>query len=124
MPRKHLKSTAHVRTRSTFRKISSAPVPTDECCDQPIPMETAGTAAAGTVAESVNNPANSILLDSQSLAKIWSLVTPIIDERAGNEDFFIVSGYSFRELKKDMKSLFTRIDRNSRRVKHIIDGLL
>jgi hypothetical protein len=71
----------------------------------------------------INNPANSILLDSQSLAKIWSLVMPILDEKVGKEDSLFIAGYSFRELKKDMKNLFTRIERNTRRVEHIVDGL-
>jgi hypothetical protein len=86
----------------------------NHCINQGVP---------GDAGHCINNPANSILLDSQSLAKIWNLITPILDEKAGNEDFFIVSGYSFHELKKDMKNLFIRIERNTRRVKHIIEGL-
>ena len=71
----------------------------------------------------LNNPANSILLDSQSLAKIWGLIAPILDEKTGKKDSFFIAGYTFRELKKDMEKLFTRIERNTRRVKRIIEDL-
>jgi hypothetical protein len=124
VPRKHRKSTA--RLSSTINKtISLGPRRTSAHIDWPDPAMVAanGAPVLNNAAHYINNPASSILLDSQSLVKIWGMVTPILDEKAGKDGGLAIAGYSFEELKKDMNDLFVRIERNARRVKQLTEGL-
>jgi hypothetical protein len=122
VPRKLRKPTTESRSSCMSKEDSLARRRMEERME-PHNVAAAETPELGGVAHCINNPANSILLDSQSLAKIWGLVFPILDEKAGKDDCFFIAGYSFKELKQDMNNLFARIERNARRVKCIVDGL-
>ncbi len=124
MPRKHRKSTTRLSS-SINQNISPAPRWTPARIDRPDPAMVAANDAPvlNNAAHYINNPASSILLDSQSLVKIWGMVTPILDEKAGKDGGLAIAGYSFQELKKDMNDLFIRIERNARRVKQLTEGL-
>lgn len=73
------------------------------------------------ITDNIRNSENAILLDIQSQAKIWNLITPILDEKAKHEGDFQVGGRAYSEIKKDMTDLSARIQRNALFVKKIVE---
>ena len=115
MLQKHQKPISCLNHSHSDQKFSLASRPTDSCITQ--------TLGSGNVGHCINNPLNSIFLDSQSLVKIWGLVIPVLDEKAEREDSLVIAGHPFQELKKEMIKLFTRIERNTRRVRRVVEDL-
>ena len=115
MLQKHQKPISSSNDSHDDQKFSLASRPTDSCITQ--------TMVPGNAGHCINNPLNSIFLDSQSLVKIWGLVIPILDEKAEKDNSLVIAGHSFQELKKEMIKLFVRIERNTRRIRRVVEDL-
>jgi hypothetical protein len=67
----------------------------------------------------INNPNNSILLDAETLEKVWNEIIPILDERYKSKGDFTVGGCLYSELREDLAAASKRIIRNSQRIRDI-----
>jgi signal transduction histidine kinase len=81
-----------------------------------------GTLVAG-VAHEINNPNNSILLSVEIHEEAWRSILPILDEYAKIHGDFQIRGFRYSELREEMNDSFTRVIRNSRRIKRIVEDL-
>ena len=85
-------------------------------------MVSLGTLVSG-VAHEINNPVTSVLLNTQTLRKVWEGVLPIIDDCSLNGGDFRVGGMSYREIRERMPMLLTHIEEGTRRVRDIVTDL-
>jgi signal transduction histidine kinase len=85
-------------------------------------LATLGTVVAG-VAHEINNPNNSLLLDTQLNEKAWNAITPILDKHAFDNGEFDIGGYPYNEFKEELAGLSDRMKRNSERIKRITEDL-
>jgi len=85
-------------------------------------MVSLGTLVSG-VAHEINNPVTSVLLNSQTLRKVWDGVLPILDERSRNEGDFRVGGMTYKEIRERMPMLLSHIEDGTRRVRDIVTDL-
>jgi signal transduction histidine kinase len=81
-----------------------------------------GSAVAG-VAHEVNNPNNSLMLDIETMRKIFGGVLPILNERLADCPDAEIVGFPYGELKKEITALTDRMKRNSERIKRIVMDL-
>ncbi len=75
------------------------------------------------VAHEINNPNNSILLNSRFLKKVWSDVEPIVEEKEKDNPDISFGGIKYKNLKEKLPSLFSGISDSSNRIKLIVEDL-
>jgi signal transduction histidine kinase len=85
-------------------------------------MVSLGTLVSG-VAHEINNPVTSVLLNTQTLRKVWDGVLPILDERSQNEGDFRVGGMTYKGIRERMPMLLSHIEAGTRRVRDIVTDL-
>lgn len=85
-------------------------------------MITLGILVSG-MAHEINNPNNSIALNSQFLEKAWQSVMPILDEYYAQDKSLTVGGIKYEKFKKKLPALFSGISDSSKRIRHIVDDL-
>jgi signal transduction histidine kinase len=85
-------------------------------------LATLGTVVAG-VAHEINNPNNSLLLDTQLNEKAWNAIIPIVDKYANENSDFDIGGYPYTEFKEEFAGLSDRMKRSSDRIRRITEDL-
>ncbi|MBM3330083.1 MAG: transporter substrate-binding domain-containing protein [Calditrichaeota bacterium] len=85
-------------------------------------MASLGLLVSG-VAHELNNPNNYILLQTQTLQKIWSGIQPILDQRFSKEGDFRLHGAYYSEVRDQFPQLCANVLDGSRRIKLIVDEL-
>jgi PAS domain S-box-containing protein len=85
-------------------------------------MITLGILVSG-MAHEINNPNNSIALNSQFLEKAWQSIMPILDEYYTQDDSLTIGGIKYEKFKKKLPALFSGISDSSKRIRHIVDDL-
>ncbi len=85
-------------------------------------MITLGILVSG-MAHEINNPNNSIALNSQFLEKAWQSIIPILDEYYDQDKSLTVGGINYEKFKKKLPALFSGISDSSKRIRHIVDDL-
>ncbi len=80
-----------------------------------------GTLTAG-VAHEINNPNNAILLASQTNEDALAKIVPMVREAVEDKET-VAGGFSLPELVADVRESASRITRNSRRIKQIVEDL-
>lgn len=105
--KKQAEDTARLRQEQLFRAAK---------------MVSLGTLVSG-VAHEINNPVTSVLLNTQTLRKVWDGVLPILDERSQNEGDFRVGGMTYKEIRGRMPMLLSHIEGGTRRVRDIVTDL-
>jgi len=75
-----------------------------------------------TLKHEINNPNNSILLDAETLEKIWREIIPLLDERYIKQGDYSIGGSFYSQLREDLVKVSERIIRNARRIKKITAG--
>ncbi len=75
------------------------------------------------VAHEINNPNNTILLNSQFLTKVWQDLVPSIDKVEEKEPSIKFGGIKYAKLKQNVPSLFSGISESSKRIKAIVENL-
>ncbi len=81
-------------------------------------MASIGILASG-VAHEINNPNNSIMLNTAALSEIWQALTPILQKFYREHKEFTVRGISFDEINEKVPKLFEGIAEASKRIKTI-----
>jgi signal transduction histidine kinase len=105
--KKQAEDTARLRQEQLFRAAK---------------MVSLGTLVSG-VAHEINNPVTSVLLNTQTLRKVWDGVLPILDERSQNEGDFRVGGMAYEEIRERLPMLLSHIEAGTRRVRDIVTDL-
>jgi signal transduction histidine kinase len=85
-------------------------------------MVSLGTLVSG-VAHEINNPVTSVLLNTQSLRKVWDGVLPILDERTRKDGDFKLGAMTYNEIRERMPMLLSHIEDGTRRVRDIVTDL-
>ncbi|MCK4889445.1 MAG: PAS domain S-box protein, partial [Candidatus Aminicenantes bacterium] len=75
------------------------------------------------VAHEINNPNNSILLNSQFLAKVWQDIIPILDRTVEDDPSLRIGGIKYERLKQKTPELFSGISESSARIREIVEDL-
>jgi len=83
-------------------------------------MASLGILAAG-VAHEINNPNNTIMLNTAALEEIWKGLAPIIHKyhRENKNKEFTIRGIGLEEIKESVSKLFVGISGASKRIKNI-----
>jgi polar amino acid transport system substrate-binding protein len=76
-----------------------------------------------TLSHEINNANNSILLDAETLEKVWREIIPLLDERFRKQGDFSIGGSLYSQLREDLVKVSERIIRNAQRIKKISAGL-
>jgi len=85
-------------------------------------MKSLGEMSAG-IAHEINNPNNSILLNTEIVRDAWKTILPILDEFHVQDPDFMVSQIPYPEMRGYMESLFTGILEGSRSIRAIVKSL-
>lgn len=75
------------------------------------------------VAHEINNPNNSILLNSQFLTKVWQDIVPILDKSLKSDPSIKIGGIKYDKLREKAPDLFSGISESSKRIKIIVEDL-
>ncbi|MCK5221408.1 MAG: PAS domain-containing protein, partial [Candidatus Aminicenantes bacterium] len=75
------------------------------------------------VAHEINNPNNSILLNSQYLAKAWQDIIPILDRTVKDDPLLRIGGVKYERFKAKTPELFSGISESSARIRDIVEDL-
>lgn len=90
-------------------------------------FQTAKLASVGTlvsgVAHEINNPITSVMLNVPVFKKLWTAVTPIVDDYCRKDDQLRVGGMTYAQLRERIPMLLTHIEEASQRVKNIVSDL-
>ena len=81
-----------------------------------------GVLAAG-VAHEINNPNNAIQFNASLVSRAWQDITPILREYSEEHGDFALSGLSFAESCDTFPRLLSEINRNSDRIRRIVQNL-
>jgi signal transduction histidine kinase len=81
-----------------------------------------GTLVAG-IAHEINNPNNAIMVTTETQAATWSGLVPLLDEYNRDNGDFTVGGYPYGELREEIPKSFSRVLKNSNRIKQIVADL-
>ncbi len=81
-----------------------------------------GVLAAG-VAHEINNPNNAIKFNSSLVARAWQDIMPILGCYFEENGDFAIGGLSFSEARDDFPRLLSEINRNSDRIRRIVQNL-
>jgi signal transduction histidine kinase len=76
-----------------------------------------------TITHLINNPNTAILLAAETQEKVWRFIMPFLDKQCKQHGDFMVGGYRYSELKKEMADASRRIIRSSHRIRRIIEEL-
>lgn len=85
-------------------------------------MVSLGTLVSG-VAHEINNPVTSVLLNTQTLRRVWENVLPVLDEHSLNQGDFQVGGMTYQEIQDRMPKLLAHLEEGTRRVRDIVTDL-
>ncbi|HDZ25523.1 hypothetical protein LCGC14_0545290 [marine sediment metagenome] len=85
-------------------------------------MASLGILASG-VAHEINNPTNSIMLNTAALSEIWENLMPIIDRYYEENQDFTVKGIKYSEIREKVPQLVRGVSGASRRIKNITSNL-
>jgi signal transduction histidine kinase len=90
-------------------------------------FQTAKLASVGTlvsgVAHEINNPITTVMLNVPVFKKLWSAVTPIIDEHYRSHPDLRVGNMTYAQLRERMPLLISHIEEGVQRVKNIVGDL-
>ncbi|MBW2095516.1 MAG: response regulator [Deltaproteobacteria bacterium] len=75
------------------------------------------------VAHEINNPNNTIMLNTPLLLEIWEGVVSILDRFYEKNGDFKVGGLFYSELRSAVPELFSGIEKSAARIKNIVQGL-
>jgi PAS domain S-box-containing protein len=75
------------------------------------------------MAHEINNPNNSITLNTQFLQKAWQSIIPILDEYYTHNRSLSVAGIKYEKIRGKAPSLFSGILDSSKRIRHIVEDL-
>ncbi len=81
-----------------------------------------GVLAAG-VAHEINNPNNAIQFNASLVSRAWQDITPVLREYAEEHGDFALGGLSFAESQETYPRLLAEINRNSDRIRRIVQNL-
>ena len=85
-------------------------------------LATIGVLAA-SVAHEINNPNNSIGFNASLFARVWKDTTAILDAYYKENGDFSLGGLSFSEARESLPRLLVDINKNSNRIKRIVENL-
>lgn len=85
-------------------------------------MASIGILASG-IAHEINNPNNSIMLNTAALAEIWEALNPVIERFCREHKGFTVKGIDYDEIREKIPKLFYGIEGASKRIKTITRDL-
>lgn len=81
-------------------------------------MASIGILASG-VAHEINNPNNSIMLNTAALSEIWQALNPILQKFYRENEGYTVKGICFDEINEKVPKLFEGVAEASKRIKTI-----
>lgn len=85
-------------------------------------LATIGTLTA-SVAHEINNPNNALTLTLKSQQRAWEAIEPMLDGYARDNGEFEVGGYSWKELREELRRSFSRASGNAARIGAIVRQL-
>jgi PAS domain S-box-containing protein len=75
------------------------------------------------VAHEINNPNNSIMLNSMVIQKTWEAIIPILNDYCKLNPDFYINNISYPDIKDKMGLLFSGLIESSRRIQRIVEDL-
>jgi PAS domain S-box-containing protein len=75
------------------------------------------------MAHEINNPNNSIALNTQFLQKAYLSIIPVLDEYYSRNKSLTVGGIKYEKFRDKAPSLFSGISDSSKRIRHIVEDL-
>jgi PAS domain S-box-containing protein len=85
-------------------------------------MASMGRLASG-VAHEINNPNNSIMLNTAALSEIWENIMPVIDGYYKKNQDFSIKGIKYSEIREKIPKLFFGLSGATKRIKNITTDL-
>ena len=85
-------------------------------------MATLGILSSG-VAHEINNPNNFILLNAKIFSRVWSDVTPILEEYCENHGDFALAGMPYTRAHERIGQLVSGMFEGAQRIQKIVQGL-
>ncbi len=115
------KTTKNMFVTSIIRDITSRKQ-VEEHLRQSQKMASLGILASG-VAHEINNPNNSIMLNTAALSEIWENLNPVMQKYYQENKGLTIKGIGFDEINKKVPKLFEGVSDASRRIKMITRDL-